>query len=94
MNEIVAPSEVVKMNDSEVLNVNRIIVNARLVELRLTHSNSEGKEILLKSLKSEEKDVNGSKKFTDVKMKVGDIKRVWPNIEKLPKNTFKVLKKT
>lgn len=94
MNEIVAPSEVVKMNNSEVLNVNRIIVNARLVELRLTHSNSEGKEILLRALKSEEKDVNGSKKFNDVKMKVGDIKRVWPNIEKLPKNTFKVLKKT
>ncbi len=94
MNEIVAPSEVVKMNDSEILNVNRIIVNARLVELRLTHSNSEGKKILLKSLKSEEKDVNVSKKFTDVKMKVGDIKQVWPNIEKLPKNTFKVLKKT
>ena len=94
MKEIVAPSEVVKMNDSEFLNVNRIIVNARLVELRLTHSNSEGKEILLRALKSEEKDVNGSKKFTDVKMNVGDIKRVWPNIEKLPKNTFKVLKKT
>lgn len=94
MNEIVAPSEVVKMNDSEILNVNRIIVNARLVELRLTHSNSEGKEILLRALKSEEKDVNVSKKFTDVKMKVGDIKQVWPNIEKLPKNTFKVLKKT
>lgn len=94
MNEIVAPSKVVKMNDSEILNVNRIIVNARLVELRLTHSNSEGKEILLRALKSEEKDVNVSKKFTDVKMKVGDIKRVWPNIEKLPKNTFKVLKKT
>lgn len=94
MNEIVAPSEVVKMNDSEILNVNRIIVNARLVELRLTHSNSEGKEILLRALKSEEKGVNVSKKFTDVKMKVGDIKQVWPNIEKLPKNTFKVLKKT
>ena len=94
MNEIVAPSEVVKMNDSEILNVNRIIVNARLVELRLTHSNYEGKEILLRALKSEEKDVNVSKKFTDVKMKVGDIKQVWPNIEKLPKNTFKVLKKT
>lgn len=94
MNEIVAPSEVVKMNDSEILNVNRIIVNARLVELRLTHSNSEGKKILLRALKSEEKDVNVSKKFTDVKMKVGDIKQVWSNIEKLPKNTFKVLKKT
>ena len=86
------PDEVNKMQECEEVYVNRITINSRLVELNLQGStNDEAKKILNSAVKNIKMREHGkSIVLWGTKMTVGDIRRAFGTIQRMPTTSFAI----
>ena len=88
--EKLSPKEVNKLKDDEVIIVNRVRINSRLVNLELQGEiNPEILGIIRAAIDNIMSHEEKTKSVTyGAKMAVKDIKKVFPNIDKMPANSF------
>lgn len=86
----IPPVEISKMNNDDLILVNRIRINSKLVEFEIRNlSNCETTKIMRNAItEMKEKELRSKKPSMGVMMKVGDVKKIFDNIESLPGNSF------
>ena len=86
---LIEPSELKGMREDSLVIVNRIRVNSKLVQFEITNSGKQEIGIILNAIKEMKiRESKGRKMVMGPTMKVGDIKKLFPEYESLPKNSF------
>lgn len=88
-------SDIENMDDDEVVAVSRICVNKRLMEVKVSSEprDKQATKILVKALsevRNHERKRSGS--VANVKMTVGDLKKAFTSLGKLPINSLKTVR--
>lgn len=88
--EKIPPSEVVKLRDDDQIVVNRVRINSRLVRLEMQdNADRESIKIIRDAIENMMKQEKKQKCVVHgAKMAVKDVKKVFPDIEKMPLNSF------
>lgn len=88
----VLPSDVSKLRDEEVIIVNRVRLNARLVSLEMQNVDNNNQENILLirqaigGMMVQEKE--RKRALPGAKMTVRDVKKIFPDMDSMPKNSF------
>lgn len=86
---MINPADIQKMNENDYLIVNRIRLNSKIVECEIRKNNPSSVDIILKAIKSmKEQESRSRRTVMGAKMRVGDIKTIFPDFKGLPKNSF------
>lgn len=88
--EKISPADVISLNDDAEIVVNRVRINSRLVKLDMENNADEE---ILKIIRAAIENIMRHEKSRKciahgAKMSVGDVKKIFPNIEKMPHNSF------
>lgn len=88
--ERIKPTEVAKLRDDDKIVVNRVRINNRLISLELnSNANEESIKIIRSAIENMMKQEKRSKCVVHgATMAVRDVKKVFPNIESMPQNSF------
>ncbi len=86
---LIEPSELKVMQEDSIIIVNRIRVNSKLVEFEITNSGKQEILIITKAIKEmKRRETKGHRTVMGPAMRVGDVKKLFPEYEKLPRNSF------
>ena len=86
---MINPSDIQTMDENQVVIVNRIRLNSKLVECEIRNMDSSSVVIITKAIKSmKEQESKSRRTVMGAKMRVGDVKKVFPEFTALPKNSF------
>ena len=93
--KVVLPQDVAKLNKKQMVMVNRIRINSMLTEIALAEITVTEEQIKIlkdasQKIKKQEKDRRCA--IMGAQMKVEDILKVFKNTDKLPSNSFAILK--
>lgn len=88
------PSDIENMDEDEIIVISRICVNKRLMEVKVSSNpcDQQAAQILVKALsevRNHERRRSGS--VANVKMTVGDLKKAFIPLKKLPINSLKIV---
>lgn len=78
-----------RMDENDIIVVNRIRLNTKLVEYEIKKMDVSTVRIISDAIRLSEKDsIKNNRYNAGVKMKVGDVKKVFPDYDNLPLNSF------
>lgn len=86
--KFIDPLTIEQMQDDDIVIVNRIRLNALLVELRLQNKTTDYLELLSIIRKMKQLERTTRRFQVGAEMRVGDIKRLFPALDVLPRSSF------
>lgn len=87
--KLINPSELKDMKEDSLVVVNRIRINSKLVEFEVKNTHKQEIVIIKKAIREmKAKEAKHRRVVMGPTMKVRDIKIVFPEYERLPKNSF------
>lgn len=89
-------SDIIRMNDDEIITVNRIFANKRLMEVKVSNTEeaNQAAEVLVKVInKARKNERNRTGSVSDVKMTAREVKTAFGGLSELPPNALKVFSK-
>ena len=88
---LIDPSELPKMDKDDVIVVNRIRLNSKLVEYEIQNIKPSEAIIIRQAIRLiKQREINTKNAVMGVEMKVGDVLKIFPEFKSLPKNSFAV----
>lgn len=89
---LIDPIELEGMNEDTLIIVNRIRINSKLVECEIKEIGKQERSIMTKAIKAMKiREAKERKTVMGPAMTVGDIKKLFPNYSKLPRNSFAII---
>lgn len=86
---IINPPDIQDMDENEIIVVNRIRLNAKLVECEIRNNNSTNVAIITAAIKAmKEQEKKSKRTVMGPKMSVRDVKKIFPDYRFLPMNSF------
>lgn len=89
---LVDPSKLQSMDENEIVIVNRVQLNSKIVEYEIRNVSSTECVVLKAAVRNmKQKERKLKLPIIGAEMRVGDVIRVFPEYKTLPKNTFAVV---
>lgn len=89
--KLIDPSELPRMDKDDIIVVNRIRLNSKLVEYEIQNIKPSEAVIIRQAISLiKQREIRSKNAVMGVEMRVGDVLKIFPEYKSLPKNSFAV----
>lgn len=89
--KLIDPSELPRMDKDDIIVVNRIRLNSKLVEYEIQNIKPSEAIIIRQAISLiKQREISAKNAVMGVEMRVGDVLKIFPEYKSLPKNSFAV----